>query len=414
MGTSSVANLEFTDRCQRVLVAAARYNRNRQQPQPNSLTTSPILYALIDFALLNKIDADDATHVIGTAIREAGVDRYHSRRRKFLKQAVPVTVFDHEPLTEALASVSTNTRTLLEQAQAIARETTMALTVSSNSPAASIDTRHLIGAMLTAFPQGKRISGQRQLMSFLGLQVQSLKESLYSFVSEHYLSSDLLDKWLAVLQVLPTTVPDGIKGKTLEVFEPLIAGYVSDSTKSATDDLGIGRDVQTLSSVILARDVAPPLSIGLFGDWGTGKTFFMDQMREEIDFVTKRANDSGYSKFHTQVAQITFNAWHYVDANLWASLVSHILEKLVEVIAPERGDTEVRKNLVKELQTAKELKAEAEQEKLRAAEDRKAVEERLNALAQQRAEKQVELSQFASARPCAVRAEMIKDLRSSH
>jgi len=131
----------------------------------------------------------------------------------------------------------------------------------------------------------------------------------------------------------------------------------------------------------------------LFGDWGTGKTFFMDRMREEIDFVKAQAKGSPvYSKFHTRVAQITFNAWHYVDANLWASLVSHILEKLVEEIAPKSSDEEVRKQLVRELQTAKELKADAEQEKKRAADEREAAEKRLSALAEERARKQVQLS----------------------
>ena len=118
----------------------------------------------------------------------------------------------------------------------------------------------------------------------------------------------------------------------------------------------------------------------------------MDRMREEINLVKKQTGDPAYSKFHTQVAQITFNAWHYVDANLWASLVSHILEKLVEEITPKPNEMEVRKKLVRELQTAKELRAEAEEEKQRAANERKEAEIALSKVAAQRAQKQVELS----------------------
>ena len=101
-----------------------------------------------------------------------------------------------------------------------------------------------------------------------------------------------------------------------KAFEPSIAGYVSDVVRREDDALGIDVDVQTLCSVILARDVSPPLSIGLFGDWRTAKSFFMESMRAEIETATDPSAESTSSKFHTIVAQITFNAWHYVDANL--------------------------------------------------------------------------------------------------
>lgn len=142
--------------------------------------------------------------------------------------------------------------------------------------------------------------------------------------------------------------------------------------------MGIEVDVQTLCSVILARDVSPPLSIGLFGDWGTGKSFFMERMRAEIDTATDPSVEHKSTKFHTNVAQITFNAWHYVDANLWASLVNHILESLVKRLSPTPDDLVVRQKLLGELQTAKELKAEAIEEKSQAenerAHDREAAE----------------------------------------
>jgi hypothetical protein len=385
--------LPFTSRCQRVLVSAAGYSRNRRQPQSVSLSTSGILYALVDLALLAKLESDDATIILGNAIREAGaIDKYQSRRQRYLKQELPVTIFDNEPLSNALANVSLNTRTLLLQAQQIAQQTTAMITPVDPSTL-PIDTRHLIAAMLTAFPSGAQRSGQLQLVSYLGLNVGSIKNALYSFVSQHFPSTDFLNKWSEILKGASSDLSGVVESSGVETFEPFIAGYISDSTKNPEDDLGIGREVRTLCSVILAKDVSPPLSIGLFGDWGTGKTFFMERMREEIDFVKAQEKGSTiYSKFHTRVAQITFNAWHYVDANLWASLVSHILEKLVEEIAPKPSDEEVRKQLVRELQTAKELKADAEQEKKRAADEREAAEKRLSALAEERARKQVQLS----------------------
>jgi KAP family P-loop domain len=51
--------------------------------------------------------------------------------------------------------------------------------------------------------------------------------------------------------------------------------YTSDQAKG-DDLLGITREVEALASLVAARAVSPPLSIGLFGEWGSGKSFFME------------------------------------------------------------------------------------------------------------------------------------------
>ena len=62
------------------------------------------------------------------------------------------------------------------------------------------------------------------------------------------------------LQELRRRPPDGPQS--------FVAGYASDAIDVTRDDLGIREDVQTLTAVMLAREVVPPLAIGLFGDWG--------------------------------------------------------------------------------------------------------------------------------------------------
>ncbi len=106
----------------------------------------------------------------------------------------------------------------------------------------------------------------------------------------------------------------------------------SPDTYTETDLLGIEDDVRAFATLIAARAVTPPLSIGLFGDWGSGKTFFMRHLRREVEQVARDARDSKQPQseiaFYKHIVQIEFNAWHYGEGNLWAGLVEHIFRNL--------------------------------------------------------------------------------------
>jgi hypothetical protein len=127
--------------------------------------------------------------------------------------------------------------------------------------------------------------------------------------------------------------------ETTEPEEGLIgndAGYHPD-TDAGDDQLGIAADVHMLADLIASRRVAPPLSIGLFGDWGTGKSFFMRRMRarvRELAAATAAAERAAgkrgptVSAYCSDIRQVTFNAWHYAESNLWASLATHLLDSL--------------------------------------------------------------------------------------
>ena len=106
-------------------------------------------------------------------------------------------------------------------------------------------------------------------------------------------------------------------------------GYASDSS-TGDDLLSIHASVNALCSVVAAKEVRPPLSIGLFGDWGAGKSFFLEKMRPISSLSTASAAADGDSAYVSSVRQIVFNAWHYADANLWASLAGRVFEGLRE------------------------------------------------------------------------------------
>ena len=137
-----------------------------------------------------------------------------------------------------------------------------------------------------------------------------------------------------------------------------LAGYTSDGVVG-TDRLDIMADVRAICAVLAASDVEPPLSVGLFGDWGTGKSFFMARMQDEIDKLAGRGREEP-DTFCSEIVQIQFNAWHYLDANLWASLVAEIFARLFERISGGAVTDEAqRKQLEEKLGEARGLYRES-------------------------------------------------------
>lgn len=103
-----------------------------------------------------------------------------------------------------------------------------------------------------------------------------------------------------------------------------IPGYDPDS-RADVDLLEADRDAFALASLIASRELRPPLAIGLFGDWGSGKTFVLDRIAAMLAKLTGGDAPDGYLK---HVSVIPFNAWHYAETNLWASLVDQVIRTI--------------------------------------------------------------------------------------
>lgn len=93
------------------------------------------------------------------------------------------------------------------------------------------------------------------------------------------------------------------------------------------DQLEMRDEVERLARLLAASDVKPPIAIGLFGRWGSGKSFFMGMLRHQIAALGTAARGTK-NNYVANVAQITFNAWHYHDTDIWAGLALRIYEGL--------------------------------------------------------------------------------------
>ena len=136
----------------------------------------------------------------------------------------------------------------------------------------------------------------------------------------------------------------------MTILPLLLAGATADTVPEpgdgrvrAADPLNIVAEVEMLVSVLLASDTPPPVAVGLFGDWGSGKSFFMALMQERIGELSRLAAEGRpeAASFCREVRQVRFNAWHYADANLWASLAATLFDELALAGAPDRTQTEL-------------------------------------------------------------------------
>ncbi|HTF91088.1 MAG TPA: TIR domain-containing protein, partial [Planctomycetota bacterium] len=124
------------------------------------------------------------------------------------------------------------------------------------------------------------------------------------------------------------------------------------------DRLDVGRPALRFAKLLASKETKPPLALGLFGNWGSGKTFFMGLMRKQIEVLTA-SKDEDYVR---RVVQIEFNAWHYHDTTLWACLAMRIFEGLAQALNPPgESDIEaVRRQLHQKLRSSEQRRSEAE------------------------------------------------------
>ncbi len=250
----------------------------------------------------------------------------------------------------ALSSIS-----ILEFASEYALKTTLTDSLEKTDPKntnVKVSVRHILAALLL-FDQYGRELNPISLLNEISFDLEAFKEKYLEFIKEAV--NDNIEAWE---KILFRSLKRGKVGDDKKTF---LSGFNADVT-SGRDLLDIERDVNALSSLVAAYSIEPLLSIGLFGDWGSGKSFFMCKMRERVEFLSNEARKSSKKQreigYYKNIIQIEFNAWHYIEGNLWASLVEHIFSNLKlhgkedPSIVEER-----RKNLFEQLRIREELKS---------------------------------------------------------
>ncbi|NIO69816.1 MAG: SUMF1/EgtB/PvdO family nonheme iron enzyme [Anaerolineae bacterium] len=93
---------------------------------------------------------------------------------------------------------------------------------------------------------------------------------------------------------------------------------ILDDRPAEVDALGFAPYRDTLVEIVAGPDTHTPLTIGIFGTWGAGKTSLMSMVKAHID-------ERGLPRYRT----VWFNAWKYnKEEALWRALILRVLDAL--------------------------------------------------------------------------------------
>lgn len=230
--------------------------------------------------------------------------------------------------------------------------------------AAFIGARHLLAALLAGHDGNESVAERR--LGSMGINGAEMRRDFRRYVSAELPDEDptIWDEILGTLseEDAPTTPMPALSSP---------AGYTSEfcgigGTRKVRDHLSVRDYAWQLSELIALRETKLPLSVGLFGNWGAGKSHFMNLMdahlktlanEKEADWAKRAAaaghalrdDPNGKGPWCQQIVPIYFNAWHYLDTNLWASLVTEIFDALFRHVAGNAISEQARKAKIEQL-----------------------------------------------------------------
>lgn len=127
---------------------------------------------------------------------------------------------------------------------------------------------------------------------------------------------------------------------------------------SENDQLGFNDYVQAFADLIESSSTYPPLTVGIFGSWGIGKSFLLHHIGKEIKRryeIRVKTKLSNYKIPDTYIVE--FNAWEYSSAQtIWPYLVRRIMNCLEPQVSwgfPGRFIIKLWYNLKRQIQSAK-------------------------------------------------------------
>ncbi len=323
---------------QAVLEKAATYHARR--PNDPWLRLQTVFYSLVETAR-DDLDLREAILPVWDAISSVE-PQYQSARDTFFTLPAPPGA----PSAFSGLDISPRVLNALETARALA-----VATGADHDGEFRVTVLDLAGALIS-----RRVDDDEELAK-LGLNPQMLRVALIDFARQGGQSPDIWRESLGEEETVRAGRPVDLNSDDPEAVVRLDATWTSDT-------LSIRRDVEAFAALLASRSLEPPLSIGLFGPWGSGKTTFLKRLRQAVDDRAHEAKDAKGAgqptAYVSNVVHVSFNAWHFAEDALTSSLVDTILRALTSYIKDDKsivGKEWVKQKLDTLVSTKRKLEA---------------------------------------------------------
>jgi hypothetical protein len=339
-----ITKFDFSTATEKLLKRAMDLKKKSKR---GGVTTSCLLFAIAESE--DNEDEENTIHFFQERIKHNKI-KYSSEYDEFLRNSELDRGRGLDDGGSLLGKVSRNTLDLLNRAKSNAIKV-------SREKHEIIYLRHLLAALFETPDSGRHETIPGRLKR-LEIKIPELLHEFREFIFLHKDFGEDTEAWNNILGSIPGTKPivseektsDGSVGNTVpDPFVEGTAGYTSEfcglgGYGDVPDHLGVEKMAQRLAELIACRETKLPLAIGLFGNWGSGKSYFMNIMDRNIMKLSHEPNGQW-----CKIVPIYFNAWHYIDTNLWASLVSHIFDGLFSHLGTKKiTDIEEVRKLLKD------------------------------------------------------------------
>jgi hypothetical protein len=149
----------------------------------------------------------------------------------------------------------------------------------------------------------------------------------------YVINSEILknpDAWHDVEAILDLGVENIHKSPQKEPEKPKIepemlstAKYAVGDSETEDDKLGFEPYVEAVAEFLVHKDTQPPLTMSVEGEWGSGKSSFMRQLKKELRRCAEKNTDRD-----TKPLLIDFKPWrHDKDEALWAAFALEFIRQ---------------------------------------------------------------------------------------
>lgn len=224
----------------------------------------------------------------------------------------------------------------------------------TGGPDAYFGLRHVLFEIFTS-PDPLIEQERHQLTPHLRSPVEAIAVNIADYCQKFQEKGEDPAIWTQVIAERPILQPS--IGTALPAPDDPWIGNIEDCNETSTE-------ANAFAATIVSKKFQPPLAVAILGEWGAGKSFFMRQIHDAIlrqcqnaKALNERADDE--AQILENVVPVRFNAWHYAETNLWASLVDHIFTTVDDWVADNTEKKEDLDDAENRLHTAQQLTLEA-------------------------------------------------------